>query len=273
MTAGGWEARLALRFERREQRTVLTARRHLGPLTVQRPFYPEGEGCCHVYLLHPPGGVVGGDSLQLEVETGAGAHALLTTPAAAKFYRSSGAVAWQGQTLKVAPGALLEWLPQETIVFDGAQVENLTRVELTADARFIGWEVLCLGRPASGDLFFHGQLRQRFEVWREGRPLLLERGRWQGGDAALQARWGLQGKPVLGTMVVTGRFDALLPSLQEGLATLGEGFALSQLPELLVLRYLGDDAQQARNGFTALWERLRPQMAGRAAVIPRIWNT
>jgi urease accessory protein len=204
---------------------------------------------------------------------GAGAHVLLTTPAASKFYRSAGASAWQGQALQVGEGAILEWLPQETIVFDGAQVENLTRVELAADARFIGWEVLCLGRPASGDMFCHGQLRQRFEIWREGRPLLLERGRWQGGGAELQARWGLQGQPVLGTMVVTGRFDEWLPALQEGLAAHGRGFALTQLPELLVLRYLGDDAQQARGGFTAAWALLRPQLAGREAVIPRIWNT
>src|SRR6187551_1093438 len=116
-----WQARLELGFRATAGRTVLAHRRHIGPLMVQRPFYPEG-GICHVYLLHPPGGIVGGDSLELQVDAGQGSHALITTPAATKFYRAGPhprAVLRQNLLVK---DAVLEWLPQEAIVFDGAKV-------------------------------------------------------------------------------------------------------------------------------------------------------
>lgn len=273
----GWAARLDLEYQRRGDRTVLARRQHFGPLLVQRPFYPQGEGCCHSYLIHPPGGVVGGDLLELDVTVGAQAHALITTPAAGKFYRSGGETATQLQHFKVADGALLEWLPQETILFAGAEVEAVTRVDLTAEAQFVGWEILCLGRPASAEVFDYGSLRQRLEIWREGRPLLLERSRWHGGGEAQRAAWGLSGKPVFATMVVTGDFSAEIESLREMLADAGGRFALTQLPQLLILRYLGDEAPEARHGFTRVWQQLRPQLAPHltdgTAALPRIWNT
>ncbi|MBD3669249.1 MAG: urease accessory protein UreD [Gammaproteobacteria bacterium] len=269
----GWQARLELGFSRHGTRTVLTHRLHRGPLMIQRPFYPEGEGCCHVYLLHPPGGVVGGDSLELQVDVEAGARALITVPAAGKFYRSGGAEASQEQHIRVADGAVMEWLPQETIVFDGARLDSLTRVELEAEASFIGWEITCMGRPASGALFHSGSMRQRFELWREGRPLLLDRGHWQGTGKEMQAQWGLSGQPMLGTMMVTGRFDEELDAMREALQAWPGHFALSQLPEVLVCRYLGADAYQARAGFTEIWRRLRPLISGHEVCEPRIWNT
>lgn len=271
--AEGWQARLELGFKRQGDRSVLAHRLHQGPLMVQRPFYPEGQDCCHVYLLHPPGGVVGGDRLELAVSVQAGARALITLPAAGKFYRSGGAVAEQVQTLAVADGAMLEWLPQETILFDGAVVDSVTRVDLEAGAQFIGWEVLCMGRPASGDWFESGRLRQRFELWRDGQPLYLDRGEWDGAGDEMQARWGLDGQPVLGSMLVTGQFDDELEAMRAELAEAEGRFALTQLPGVLVCRYLGADAYQARWGFTAIWQRLRPQLGGGEACPPRIWNT
>src|ERR1700754_4346657 len=118
----GWRAQLDLTFARAAGRTRIIARQHHGPLLVQRPFYPEGE-VCHAYIVHPPGGVVGGDELQLRVETRDGAHALLTTPAAAKFYRSDGRTARQEQILR-ADGTTLEWLPQESIFYPQARVRS-----------------------------------------------------------------------------------------------------------------------------------------------------
>ena len=127
---GGWQARLSLGFRRQNARTILERRAHQGPLRVQRPFYPEGGSVCHVAILHPPGGVVGGDELRIDAALDAESRALLTTPAAGKFYRSAGPVARQTQRLTVAAGATLEWLPQENIVYSGARVHALTRVEL-----------------------------------------------------------------------------------------------------------------------------------------------
>jgi urease accessory protein len=163
--AAGWQARIELGFARRADRTVLAHKRQLGPLAVQRPFYPEG-GPCHTYLLHPPGGIVGGDSLEIEALVGVGAHALVTTPGASKLYRSVGASAHQTQCLRVAGGGTLEWLPQETIFFPGAKARMCTRVDLEPNARFIGWELYSLGRPAVGERFASGRADLSFRLSR-----------------------------------------------------------------------------------------------------------
>lgn len=273
--ARGWEARLDLGFEAGAGRTVLKRRAHYGPLRVQRPFYPPGDRACHVYILHPPGGVVGGDRLTVTATVGRDAHALLTTPAAGKFYRSDGAQAHLQQTLTVADGAWLEWLPQETIVFDGARATSSTRVALCGNAGFIGWEILCLGRPAAGEVFARGEFGQRFEIWRNDAPLWWERNALTGGAPALAAPWGFSGYSVVATMVAVGRVPRLLPELRELLQAHGEGgeFSVTQLREVLVCRYLGDSAEQARAGMTAAWHVLRPALWGVEATPPRIWAT
>ena len=275
ISAAGWEARLDLGFETRGTRTILAHRRHVGPLQVQRPFYPDGERACHVYILHPPGGVVGGDSLVINAQVECGAHALLTTPAAGKLYRSDGANAQLSQELNIADGAWLEWLPQETIAFDGARADSITRVALTGEAGFIGWEILCLGRPASDETYLHGEFVQRFEVWRDGAPLWWERNALVGGASVLRAPWGLAGRSVVATLVAVGRVPSALPALRELLNTEhGDGeFAVSQMRDVLVCRYLGNSAEQVRTGFTEAWRLLRPALWGVEAVPPRIWST
>jgi len=273
--AAGWQARLELGFRASGMRTILAHRRHVGPLQVQRPFYPDSERACHVYILHPPGGVVGGDSLTINATVERGAHALLTTPAAGKLYRSDGARAQLTQELNVADGAWLEWLPQETIAFDGALANSATRVTLAGTAGFIGWEILCLGRPAASETYSRGEFVQRFEIWRDGAPLWWERNALPGGAPALHAPWGLAGRSVVATLVAVGRAAGALPSLRELLnAEYGDGeFAVSQLRDVLVCRYLGNSAEQARAGFTAAWRLLRPALWGIDASPPRIWST
>jgi urease accessory protein len=274
-TAPGWEARLELCFRARGARTILAERRHIGPLQVQRPFYPDGERACHVYILHPPGGVVGGDSLAISAAVERGAHALLTTPAAGKLYRSDGACAQLGQELKVDDGAWLEWLPQETIAFDGARAVSRTRVVLSGSAGFIGWEILCLGRPAASETYRHGEFVQRFEIWRDGAPLWWERNALTGDAPALHAPWGLAGRSVVATLVAVGRAPSALPALRELLNAQQDGgeFSVSQLRDVLVCRYLGHSAEQARAGFIAAWRLLRPALWGIDASPPRIWST
>jgi urease accessory protein len=270
----GWQAQLSLRFENRGQRTLLTYR-HRGPLRVQRPFYPEIDGTCHVYILHPPGGVVAGDVLNLEAELDPGAQAVLTTPAANKFYRSNAATAYQTQILRAAVGAALEWLPQETIVFEGAQAQTLTKIELQDHARFIGWEILCLGRPAAGEAFTRGAYRQGLEVWRDGTPLYLEHGRFQGGSELLQSPWGLRGLPVTATLVCVARDTGLAAAVGSlGIDPAEDAlFGVSQLQEVLVCRFLGTSVQQARQSLTRVWSTLRSRLLGKPPCIPRIWDT
>ena len=242
---------------------------------MQRPFYPDGERACHVYILHPPGGVVGGDTLTIRAEVERGAHALLTTPAAGKLYRSDGACAQLTQELTVADGAWLEWLPQETIAFDGARAASTTRVELAGNAGFIGWEILCLGRPVAGEAYTRGAFTQRFDIRRDGAPLWWERNALVGGAPVLHAPWGLAGKSVVATLVAVGRAPGALPALRELLnAERDEGeFSVSQLRDVLVCRYLGNSAEQARAGFTVAWRLLRPALWGVEASPPRIWAT
>lgn len=270
----GWQARLELGFAHRQGRTVLARRQHRGPLQVQRPFYPEADGTCHAYILHPPGGVVGGDRLEIEVALEHGARALLTTPAAGKFYRSAGAVAQQRQRLRVADAAVLEWLPQETIAFDGTRAQTRTRVELAETATFIGWEVLCLGRPAAREDFTKGAFRQDLEVWRDGRPLYLEHGRYQGGSTLLQAPWGLNGQPVVGTLVCTGGESNLAQIVRSAVTETApdELFATSHLDDALLCRYLGPSAQRAFFKLIQAWRALRPAVLNKKAVAPRVWQ-
>lgn len=274
----GWAAELALDFACREGRSLLVGNRHRGPLRVQKALYPEGEGVCQAIVLHPPSGIAGGDRLQIAVQVDAGAHAQLTTPGAGKWYRSGGDEAAQDIDLKVGPGALLEWLPQESIVFDGARARMTTRVELAADSRYLGWDILCLGRAAAGERFAHGRFDLVCRVEREGKPLWIERGGFAGDDAMLHSPAGWAGATVCGTLLCS------FPELPRAAAGLleacravapadGGRHALSALPGILLARYLGDNSEAARLWFAELWKILRPACCGRPAVIPRIWNT
>ncbi len=270
----GWDAQLTLRFAARGERTELVERTHHGPLRVQRPFYPEASGTPHVYVLHPPGGVVGGDTLGLTVEVSAGARALLTTPAATKLYRSAGPRSRVQQTLRVRRGACLEWLPQETIAFSAANAGLETHIELEAGARFLGWEILCLGRPASGERFDRGEVAQRIELRSEGKLAYRESGRYRGDGAVMGAAWGLAGQPVTGTFVCAGL--ALGPHLEQLRAALQGVSALaavSCMGELTVARYLGPKTEEARACFARVWEVVRPLVVGQRADAPRIWAT
>jgi len=267
----GWRAALALDFELRGRRSVLTKRRHDGTLVVQKPLYPEGDDVCHAIVVHPPGGIAGGDELELTVRAKAGARALLTTPGAGKWYRTAGPWAHQRIALEAGTGAVLEWLPQETIVFEGAAAELESDIRLAPDARFIGWEILRLGRTASGERFKRGQLRTRTVIRRDGRVAWLERARLEGGFDLLDSPLGLAGEPVFGTMLAAGpQLDAgLVAACREPQPREGTG-AVTCLPGVLIARYLGANSEAARGYFAQLWRILRPALAGRDAVPPGI---
>lgn len=269
----GWRAELSLRFRAEGVCTQLVERRHSGPLLVQRPFYPEDD-VCHAYVLHPPGGIVGGDCLQLEVACETGAHALLTTPAATKFYRSDDAHAQQTQRLKVESGAILEWLPQESIWFSGARGGVTTRVELAPGAHFIGWESLCLGRPASAERFAAGRAELNLEVYRAGQPLLIERLRATGGDAMLDQRWGMNGCPFAATLIAVNADRTTLDRVRESVTPHISGtWVATLIDDLLIGRYLGTAADDMRRALTTAWALLRPLLLGRTVSVPRVWAT
>lgn len=274
--ATGWGARIALQFESRGERTVLAQKQQQGPLTVQRAFYPEGPPC-HLYLLHPPGGVVGGDRLEIEAKVASGAHALLTAPGAAKFYRSAGALARQRQEFEVDDGGVLEWLPQESILFPGAHLELQSRIRLRGSARVIGWEILSLGRPVLGERFDQGCATIGLRIERDGAPLLSERLRLdleRSPQNGLDGSSSLRGLPITATLVASGATAADLEAARAVVpAQPGFALGLTLLDDLLVARALAHKVEPVMLQFRALWRSLRPRLLGLQASAPRIWAT
>ena len=274
----GWHAELHLGFARAGERTVLRENRHCGPLRVQKALHPEGDAVCQAIVLHPPSGIAGGDHLAISVAVDGDAHAQLTTPGAGKWYRSGGADASQTINFGVAEGATLEWLPQETIVFDGARARMATHVALATDSRFIGWDIVCLGRAAAGERFEKGRFDLFFRVDRDGHPIWLERGGFAGSDPMLASPAGWAGHTVCGTLLcafpeLPQQAAALLEALRVVPPADGALHGISALPAILVARYLGDNSEAARLWFAELWKILRPACTGRPAILPRIWNT
>jgi urease accessory protein len=273
----GWVGRLELELGRVAGRSALQRRSHVGPLYVQRPFYPEGPDVVHLYVLHPPGGVVGGDRLDVSVRLAAGASALLTTPAAQKWYRSAGATSRLTTTLSVAAGATLEWLPSETIAFDAARARQTTRLELEPGAAAVAWEISCWGRPASGIRFDRGEVTLGFEIFRGAEPLLIERAHVAGGSDVLREAWGYASRPVAGVLyAVPAKPDGLVElakRLRELPAQPGVSESVTALEELLVVRAFGDSSEAVRRTLVRAWTALRPSVIGRPATLPRIWAT
>lgn len=266
----GWQAQLELDFVKSGNRSVLTRRHHLGPLIIQRPFYPEGD-VCHVYLLHPPGGIVGGDTLKFIIHANENSHAFLTTPAAGKIYRSEGKVARQQVTLSIDHHATLEWLPQETILYDGAICQSTVNITLaTPQANFIGWEILSLGRPASGEGFDCGLAQMNWQIYCQERPLFLERLKLD--KQVFLARWGLQGHSAYGTLFATPTTQQSLIAIRE---LIGEahGRSVTQMDNLLICRAMDHRCDKLRHFFEQVWQIVRDDMLARRACPPRIWAT
>lgn len=270
----GWHAELRLAFRRDGSRTALSRREHRGPLVVQKPLYPEGHAVCQCVIIHPPAGIAGGDRLAVDVEVGCGAWAQLTTPGAARWYRSGGAPASQTLCARVGDAGVLEWLPQGAIVYDGARARSEVRIELAGSATFIGGDLVSLGRRASGERFGCGEWRQRLEIVRDAALIWSERALLEAGAPLLRSRAGLNGASVFGTFVGVGaRIDADLVRVLRGVAPPQGDGTVTRLPDLVLARYQGDSMASGSAYFGALWSLLRPALTDRAAVRPRIWST
>jgi urease accessory protein len=273
-STSAWQASLTLGFADDAGTTRLFNNLHYGPLRVQKALYPEDAKVCHAIVVHPPGGVVGGDRLEIDIGVGDQAHAFITTPGAAKWYQANGKVSRQSVHLHVNQGAALEWLPQETIFFDTANVELEQHVELAAGATFIGCEILCMGRRGSGEVFNRGTVRQRSSIRRDGRLIWWEQGAMLGGR--LDSPMALNGKTVCATLIAAGKTlpASALSEIRADIAADGEhDFGVTQTKGVLVARHLGDDSETARRLMLVVWRRLRPHLLAREAVTPRIWQT
>jgi urease accessory protein len=273
-----WLATLDLGFERDGDSTRLMRREHTGPLRVQKPLYPEHPSTCHAIIIHPPGGVVGGDELRMQFDMGSGARALLSTPGAAKWYRANGHRSRQQVRIRVSASAALEWLPQETIIFNEADVVFDNIIDLEANASYIGCEILCFGRTASGEIFEQGNVQQSLMIRREGKPLWLEQGALAAGSRQMRSPLGLGGYTVCANLIAVSDTSSvtLLSAVREHCAAMGDGegqFGATQMKSVIIVRYLSNSSEVARRVMLAAWKVLRPALLDRAAVIPRIWNT
>lgn len=274
VSQAGWRAWLDLLFERRGERSVLARRRHDGPLVVQKSLYPEGEGICHAIVVHPPAGIAGGDQLSLVATAGRGAHVVLATPGAGKWYRSSGAFAQQNIRFEIGVDACFEWLPQETIFYDGSLCALGTDIHLEYGARYLGWDIQCFGRGGAEQKMKQGRCRIRSSVTVQGKPIFIERGDIEGDSVQFDSPAVLNGRSVCGTMLVVAPDcdKGLLTALREHRPGRGEG-AITQLPGVMVARYLGDSSESAKRYFIELRRLLRPAIMKCEANDLRIWST
>ncbi len=279
-----WLAQFSVTFFSVDSSTRMGKTEHYGPLRVQRPFHPEGPECLHFYLLHPPGGLVGGDRLSIDLHLQQNSHVLMTTPSAGKIYRNiSDHPQGQFVSLKVDDAAVLEYFPQENIVFDGASGELHTKINLKGTGLFCGWEITCLGRFESSEPFRLGHLQQSMMIYRDGRPLFCDRFQLQElpeKPSGLQAASaGFRGRSVFGTFVITAdllsddEFSEQLIEWQIAMNAEGVQLAMTQKPGIWVVRALTDKAEKLRGAFEGLWQQVRPQVLGRQACAPRIWRT
>ncbi|WP_423823094.1 urease accessory protein UreD [Salinisphaera sp. SPP-AMP-43] len=269
---------MKLDVERRGSRSAVTRRQHVGPVYIQRPLYPEPDGTAHIMLLHPPGGVVQGDEIVFDIAVGREARALVTTPSAAKLYRSPDRASSQRVSLTVGAGAEAEWLPQETIVFDGAQGRTALDVDLAADARLIAWEVWMLGRPAAGEAFDHGVYDGRLRVCIDGRLCWHERTYVPGRqDSRFQdAPWGLAGARAVGTLIAyhpQGFDEDQVAGVRQQLADSGIVHGVTRVENLMIVRTMGAEPRFLLAPMRLVWQWLRPRIFDKPAIAPRIWAT
>jgi urease accessory protein len=271
-----WRASLQLTYRHQLGRT-LSHHRHEGPLRVLQSLYPEGDAICHQVLVHPPGGLAGGDQMDIEAVVEPQAHALVTTPGATRFYRTVAGPASQRIRVTVSDGGRIEWLPLETIAYNGCQGHNQLQVKLAPDAQMMAWDVLALGLPASNMPFESGSFLQHLEV----SGIWLDRGLIEASDRHLMnGPVGLAGRRCLGTLVLASgsRIDPqkLELGLEQARGILADSSCqvgvTSPHPQVLVARVLCEQTEPARAWLQKIWGIWRLTFWGLQAHPSRMWS-
>jgi urease accessory protein len=270
-----WLAKLSLTYERTSIGTVLKKSLHEGPLRVQKALYPEGDDICHTIIIHPPAGIAGGDTLDIDVSIGAGCHTVLSTPSATKWYKSFKNPATQSIRFELGDGAKLDWLPQENLFFKGSNSNLLTKLNLPSNASFIGWDAMMLGRRASGEEWSSGHIHMRNEVRRDGKLIWIENGHIDAQDIYTKSLPQLGSWPIYSTLWALGphcsdalaeQFSGMMPwtdSLRAGVTFMPQG--------ILVVRLVSTNVESARNFMVDVWTKLRPIVHGVNAQPLRLW--
>lgn len=276
-----WQAKLTLGFEQQDKRTILRHRWHYGPLRVQKALWPETTGVCHVIMVHPPAGFAGGDDIGIQVNVAENSHALITTPGAGKWYASAGHPARQSIHLQVADHAILEWLPQETMLFNQAIAESQTTIQLNASAAFMGWDILVIGRQSRAEKFETGKYHNQLNLWQNGQLLFKDQLFFSGADRWLSSPLGMNQQAVTGTFYAVppqtcrdeGKLSEQINRLRELMSRMKVPVCLTRLGYTLVARYLGNDTRQCLDAFAAIRAKCRREWFDLDEELPRIWKT
>jgi urease accessory protein len=272
-----WQASLNLRYSLHAQR-VVAHHLHDGPLRILQSLYPEGDAVCHNVLIHPPGGLVGGDTLDITVHAASGTHGLITTPGATRFYRSQGALARQRSELHLEPQARLEWLPQEALCYNDCRAENRLTMHLAPGAELMGWDLTALGLPQAQLPFLSGSLAQHIEV----PGIWLERARLDASDLRLMnSPAGLAGRRciaslflVCGSPLERARKQRLLDAARELIGAPDQALAAgvtSPHPQVVLLRVLTPLVEPAMHLLRAVRGIWRQELWQLPPSTPRIW--
>lgn len=273
-----WNATLSLDYSLQAEKTIAHFR-HDGPLRILQSLYPEGDTVCHNVLVHPPGGLVGGDVLDISVTAASGSHGLITTPGATRFYRSLGDIALQRTHLRLEAGARAEWLPMETLCYSGCLAENRLTLDLAPGAELMGWDVTALGLPGAGQPFAEGSFCQHIElpgVW-------LERARIKADDQLLMdSPLGLAGQRCVATLFVASgsKLDRKRRALALDVARqVMEAHPLRQYAgatspdaQVVVVRVLAPLVEPAMDLLKQVWKSWRQHFWNKSAPSPRIWS-
>lgn len=272
-----WHARLGLDYARAGDRCVARFE-HEGPLRILQTLYPEGDGIAHNVVVHPPSGIVGGDTLDIRVRARAGSHAVVTTPGASRFYRSEGAPAVQHVRIAMDDGARLEWLPLEAICYPGCHAHNRLDLQLASGAQLLAWDVVALGLPASRQPFDRGSLHQHIELqghWLEKGHIDANDARWMDGPL------GLAGHRCLATFFFASGSDiarpqreALLDAARAAIDTAGavHAGATAPNPRVVAVRVVAPLVEPAIDVLKQVRAAWRPLAWGLAPVPPRTWS-
>ncbi|MEK9866976.1 MAG: urease accessory protein UreD [Betaproteobacteria bacterium] len=268
-----WKAHLSLGFAQVSGRTSMISREHYGPLVVQRPLYPEGPEVCQVLIIHPPGGIAGGDELQISCQLDNRSVVQMTTPGATKWYESFGREASQSVKLAVSDRSVCEWIPQENIVFDKAALSTAVEVHVDKNAIFFGWEFTALGRHRTLYPYEHGDLKQSVKLFYDGDLVFRER-------AHVNPNHLVDGSPILngqvsyGSMYLVGvpRNEKLLDQARL-VSDASAHCGVTWMDSVFVARWVGNNVEDGRRVFEKLWCLLRPYYFGKEPVPPRIWST
>jgi len=276
-----WFAQLELGFKGAENRTALEHRKHHGPVRVQKMLWPEKTGVCHAIIVHPPAGIAGGDHLTFQMSAEQAAHALVTTPGAGKWYKTNQKQAFQHIDITVKDASIFEWLPQETMLFNGAHANSETRVVLEDAASFIGWDMLVLGRQARHETFTEGSYQNQFQLYRNNKLLITDRLSFSGNDRWLSSCLGMNGHAVMASFwaVPPEKFrskfylDQQIDQIRELIMRMDIKVTLTLLDDVVTARYLGDDVRQCHDAFAAIRAKLRHYWFDLDEEFPRIWRT